>query len=52
MRYLPKSDSDRKQMLQAIGARSIEQLFESIPEPFRLKKPLDLPGPLSEAEII
>ena len=52
MRYLPKSDSDRKEMLAAIGARSIEQLFESIPEQFRLKQPLNLPGPLSEAEII
>jgi glycine dehydrogenase subunit 1 len=52
MRYLPKSDSDRKEMLATIGARSIEQLFESIPEQFRLKQPLNLPGPLSEAEII
>lgn len=52
MRYLPKSDSDRKEMLAAIGARNIDQLFESIPEQFRLKQPLNLPGPLSEAEII
>src|SRR6202044_340550 len=52
MRYLPKSPSERKEMLDAIGVRSIEELFQSIPEKFRLRAPLDLPGPLSEAEII
>jgi glycine dehydrogenase subunit 1 len=52
MRYLPKSESVRREMLQAIGARSIEDLFACIPAQFRLTKPLGLPGPLSEAEII
>ena len=52
MRYLPKSPSERKEMLAATGARSIEELFLSVPEPFRLKEPLPLPGPLSEMEII
>ena len=52
MRYLPKSPSERQAMLAAIGARSIEELFQSIPEAFRLTKPLALPGPLSEAELI
>src|ERR1700735_4252080 len=52
MRYLPKSPSERKEMLEAIGVRSIEELFQSIPEKFRLRAPLTLPGPLSEAEII
>src|SRR5690349_24076436 len=52
MRYLPKSPSERRQMLDAIGARSIDELFASIPEALRLKRPLDLPGPLSEAELI
>jgi glycine dehydrogenase subunit 1 len=52
MRYLPKSPSERQEMLAAIGADSIEDLFSGIPERFRLNKPLNLPGPLSEAEII
>jgi glycine cleavage system P protein (glycine dehydrogenase) subunit 1 len=52
MRYLPKSTAERREMLDAIGARSIENLFASIPEPFRLKEPLRLPGPMSEQEII
>ncbi len=52
MRYLPKSTAERREMLSAIGARSIENLVESIPEEFRLKEPLRLPGPMSEQEII
>src|SRR4029077_13120740 len=39
-------------MLDSIGVRSIDELFASIPEALRLKRPLDLPGPLSEAELI
>ena len=52
MRYLPKSTAERKEMLASIGAPSIENLFASIPEKFRLKEPLRLPGPMSEQEII
>ena len=52
MRYLPKSTAERREMLDAIGARSIENLFASIPEAFRLKDPLNLPAAMSEQEII
>jgi glycine dehydrogenase subunit 1 len=52
MRYLPKSDSERREMLQAIGVQSAAELFSSIPAEFRLNRPLRIPGPLSEAEII
>ena len=52
MRYLPKSPAERQEMLDAVGAQSIENLFASIPEMFRLKGPLRLPGPMSEQEII
>ena len=52
MRYLPKSPAERQEMLAAIGVKSIEELFSTIPEAYRLKKPLNLPGPLSEAEVI
>ena len=52
MRYLPKSPAERKGMLDAIGLKSIEQLFAGIPEKYRLREALKLPGPLSEAEII
>jgi glycine dehydrogenase subunit 1 len=52
MRYLPKSDSERRAMLAELGLTSLEQLFDSIPAAYRLKRPLDVPGPYSEKEII
>jgi glycine dehydrogenase subunit 1 len=52
MRYLPKSPAERQEMLAAIGVKSINELFSSIPEAYRLKAPLNLPGPMSEAEVI
>src|ERR1700740_3459343 len=52
MRYLPKSPGERQEMLAAIGAKSIEELFESVPEKYRLRDALKLPGPFSEAEVI
>src|SRR6266480_4537254 len=52
MRYLPKSPAERQEMLAAIGAKSIEELFSSIPDRFRLRATLDIPGPYSEAQVI
>jgi glycine dehydrogenase subunit 1 len=52
MRYLPKSPAERQEMLAAIGAKSIDELFSSIPERFRMRGALKIPGPYSEAEII
>jgi glycine dehydrogenase subunit 1 len=52
MRYLPKSDAERRAMLEAIGLCSPEDLFAMIPEKFRLREPLPVPGPCSEMEII
>jgi glycine dehydrogenase subunit 1 len=52
MRYLPKSPAERQEMLAAIGADSIDELFSSIPARYRLREALKLPGPFSEAEII
>ncbi|HET6932919.1 MAG TPA: aminomethyl-transferring glycine dehydrogenase subunit GcvPA [Candidatus Acidoferrum sp.] len=52
MRYLPKSPAERQEMLAAIGVKNVEELFSSIPEKYRLKKALNLPGPLSEQEVI
>src|ERR1700739_3754093 len=52
MRYLPKSPAERQEVLAAIGAKSIGELFSSVPEPYRLRESLKLPGPFSEAEII
>src|SRR5579872_7473365 len=39
-------------MLDVSGVHAADELFRSIPEAFRLQRPLRLPGPLSEAELI
>src|ERR1700732_3556219 len=52
MRSLPKSPAERQEMLAAISPKSIDELFSSIPERFRLRKALNIPGPYSEAEVI
>ena len=52
MRYLPNSPAERKAMLEATGHKSIEELFDQIPAELKLQGSLNLPGPLSEAEIL
>jgi glycine dehydrogenase subunit 1 len=52
MRYLPKSDAERAQMLAEIGASSIDALFEVIPEEYRLTADLNVPRQHGESEII
>ncbi len=49
MKFLPVSDVDRREMLAAIGASSIDDLFASIPA--EVRQAPDLPPPLSEIEI-
>ncbi len=52
MRYLPKSDSERREMLDVIGAGSVDDLFAHLPSAARLQQPLDLPPGISEYEIV
>jgi glycine dehydrogenase subunit 1 len=52
MRYLPKSPVERQEMLAAIGKKSVDELFSSIPEKYRLREALKIPGPYSETEVI
>ncbi len=52
MRYLPKSPQDRTEMLAAIGVSSIEELFETVPEEFRLTRDLDIPRQHAESEVL
>ena len=52
MRYLPKSPGDREAMLKAIGARSIDDLFASIPAEYRLNRDLKVPRQMAESEIV
>jgi glycine dehydrogenase subunit 1 len=49
--YTPATSLDRKEMLEAIGADSIDDLFAQIPEEVRLSRPLELEDGLSESEV-
>jgi glycine dehydrogenase subunit 1 len=51
MRYIPNTDADCRAMLQAIGVRSVEELFGDIPPTVRLKRPLKVPPAMSESEV-
>jgi glycine dehydrogenase subunit 1 len=51
VRYLPKSDAERREMLDACGVQRMEDLFASIPSELRLGRSLNLPPGLSEYEI-
>jgi glycine dehydrogenase subunit 1 len=39
-------------MLEAIGVQKVEDLFKAIPEKYRVKRPLNLPEPLSEPDLL
>ena len=52
MRYLPKSDTERAEMLRSIGAESLEKLFAHLPPDVRLNRPLEIPAGKSEYEIV
>ena len=52
MRYLPLSDANRSEMLRAIGAGSIDDLFRDTPEEARLEGPIPgLPNHASEMAV-
>ena len=48
MRYLPKSPGERIEMLQQIGAGSIDDLFSTIPQEYRLERDLNVPRQMAE----
>ena len=48
--YSPNTETDRRQMLEAIGFASVEELLQDIPVKYR-NPPLDLPAPRSEFEM-
>jgi glycine dehydrogenase subunit 1 len=52
VRYIPQTEEDIRKMLEAVGAKNVEDLFESIPTKNRLQRPLNLPEPLGEPDLI
>lgn len=51
VKYLPLSPKDKSEMLEFIGASSIDELFTSIPQALRFNQELDIPSARSELEI-
>ena len=51
-RYVPHTEEDVRTMLEFVGAKKVEDLFGMIPQEYRLSKPLDLPEPLSEPDLL
>ena len=51
MRYLPLNENDRAAMLDVIGAESIDELFQDVPEKARLQSLVDLPKHQSEQAV-
>ncbi len=50
--YIPNSDPEiKKQMLDYIGVKNVDELFAEIPENVRYSKRLDLPKPTSEYDV-
>ena len=48
--YIPNTEEERSEMLDAIGVESIDELFADIPEELR-NPTLDIPEPMSELEL-
>lgn len=51
MRYIPFSKTEQQEMIQSVGAKTIDDLFIDIPVSARLKRALNIPPALSELEI-
>jgi len=52
LEFAPHTDDDVRQMLDALGLSSVDQLFEPIPERLRYDRDLDIPVGLSEIEVL
>ena len=51
MRYLPLTDTDRRSMLNVIGAKSIDDLYRDVPRAAYLTTSTDLPMHAGELEV-
>ena len=51
MRFIPVTCEQRSEMLRAIGADGVDDLFADIPEAARLGRPLALPQGMGEVEL-
>ncbi|ASV69030.1 MULTISPECIES: aminomethyl-transferring glycine dehydrogenase subunit GcvPA [Cytobacillus] len=51
-RYLPMTDSDQKEMLEAIGVKTIDDLFSDIPESVRFKREYNIKPAKTESALM
>lgn len=51
MRYLPHTDQEITEMLEATGLKSLEDLFTTIPENCRYQGEMEIPAPLDEWQL-
>ena len=51
MSYIPNTDADRAQMLEAIGLESLDALFGPIPEAMRFRGELNIPHRLDQVTL-
>src|SRR5215467_15324168 len=51
MSYVPNTTEEQREMLRAIGAKSMEDLLAPIPASVRLKRPLNLPAAQPERDV-
>ena len=52
MRYHPHTEADVREMLAAIGAKSLDDLFSTIPDALKLGRPLAVEPALDEAALM
>lgn len=50
-KYFPHTADDIRQMLEVIGAGSLDELYAEIPEELKLRKPLNIPSAKPETEV-
>jgi len=51
MRYIPHSPEEQAALLSAVGVRSVDELFATVPKEVYRREPPDLPPPASEIEV-
>jgi len=51
MAYIPNTDSDRGEMLAALGLNSLDELFSQIPKDLQLKGELNIPSRLDQMSL-
>ena len=50
-KYFPHTDKELKEMLEVCGKRTLDELFDEIPESIQFKRDYDLPSEMSEVEL-